>query len=158
MYNWQIKLCRCLDSNCGSLGLEATALPTEPQPLLWDSHIFALWAELKTSQQKSEKESGVSGTKSKLVITFRLNYCNRTRFKIFLRNIFSSFLPNFKKFSCQSSKPHERHGLGFRVKIRFFFENSKKLVCPWKLFCVSAKWKKIAVDFFFFGVQRAETI
>ena len=29
----QIKICRCLDSNRGSLVLEATALPTEPQPL-----------------------------------------------------------------------------------------------------------------------------
>ena len=28
-----IKLCRRLDSNCGPLELEATALPTEPQPL-----------------------------------------------------------------------------------------------------------------------------
>ena len=28
-----IKFCRWLDSNCGTLGSEATALPTEPQPL-----------------------------------------------------------------------------------------------------------------------------
>ena len=28
-----IKICRCLDSNRGRLVLEATALPTEPQPL-----------------------------------------------------------------------------------------------------------------------------
>ena len=28
------KFCRWLDLNCGSLVLEATALPTEPQPLL----------------------------------------------------------------------------------------------------------------------------
>ena len=33
MYNWQIKICRRLDSNCGSQVSEATALPTEPQPL-----------------------------------------------------------------------------------------------------------------------------
>ena len=29
-----IKFCRWVDSNCGSLGLEAYVLPTEPQPLL----------------------------------------------------------------------------------------------------------------------------
>ena len=28
-----IKICRCLDSNCRPLVTEATALPTEPQPL-----------------------------------------------------------------------------------------------------------------------------
>ena len=33
LYSWLIKLCRCLDSNRGSLVSEATALPTEPQPL-----------------------------------------------------------------------------------------------------------------------------
>ena len=33
MYNWLIKICQCLDSNCRSLVLERTALPTEPQPL-----------------------------------------------------------------------------------------------------------------------------
>ena len=31
MYN--IQVCRCLDSNRGPLELEATTLPTEPQPL-----------------------------------------------------------------------------------------------------------------------------
>ena len=33
IYNWYIKLCRCWDSNRGSLLLEATTLPTEPPPL-----------------------------------------------------------------------------------------------------------------------------
>ena len=33
LYNWQIKFCQCLELNCRSLMLEATALPTEPQPL-----------------------------------------------------------------------------------------------------------------------------
>ena len=28
-----VKVCQCLDLNCGSLVSEATALPTEPQPL-----------------------------------------------------------------------------------------------------------------------------
>ena len=32
-YNWWIKLCRCWDSNCGSLVSKATALPTEPPSL-----------------------------------------------------------------------------------------------------------------------------
>ena len=55
----QIKVCRCLDLNRGSLVLEATALPTKPQPLLivnllftrvtlwsvlWHSNMFYLWS------------------------------------------------------------------------------------------------------------------
>ena len=33
MFNIKINFCRWLDSNCGPLLLEVTALPTEPQPL-----------------------------------------------------------------------------------------------------------------------------
>ena len=36
------KKCRWLDSNCGSLVSEATALPTEPQPLPLQKHVWML--------------------------------------------------------------------------------------------------------------------
>ena len=39
-----IKSCRWLNSNCGPLVSEATALPTEPQPLPTAMKLFAAWS------------------------------------------------------------------------------------------------------------------
>ena len=47
LYNWQVKFCGCLDSNRGSLMLEATALPTEPQPLTEVKYLTLSWARYR---------------------------------------------------------------------------------------------------------------
>ena len=52
-----MKICRCLDSNRGPLVLEATALPTEPQPLpkrrkCWESFFSVdIWHSLVRCQK-----------------------------------------------------------------------------------------------------------
>ena len=43
MFN--INFCQWLDSNCGPLELEATALPTEPQPLPNDRKLYLYHTE-----------------------------------------------------------------------------------------------------------------
>ena len=52
-YNWQIKLSRCWDSNCGYLVPEATTLPTQPPPL---PHLFIFlfshWSSFQLSAQE----------------------------------------------------------------------------------------------------------
>ena len=39
---FDIKICQCLDSNCGPLGSEATTLTTEPQHLQLTQEEFAV--------------------------------------------------------------------------------------------------------------------